>query len=127
MREALQDCVDVLYDVTRKFGYKQFAPEFLRAFEVLRNSREALAQTEPVELTDETVTIPVETWDAVLRLVNASNELDHHAEEYDFDDGMGRGAQQTFWDDFSGALIDMNEVIATHEAKTTEVQHERAE
>jgi len=71
-----------------------------------------------VELTDEdSVIVEAETWDALRRLVNVSDELDHHAEEYDFDDGMGRGAQQCFWDDFSGALMEASDAIAAHEAK----------
>ena len=77
-------------------------------------AREALAQQPAavVELTDDRVVITVETLDAMMKLVNAANELDHHAEEYDFDDGMGRGAAQCFWDDFSRALIDASDVIA---------------
>lgn len=37
-------------------------------------------------------------------LVAASKRLSEEAEEYHFEDGMGRGAIQTYWDDFEAAL-----------------------
>lgn len=37
-------------------------------------------------------------------LVAACNRLSYEAEEYTFDDGMGRGALQDYWDEFEAAL-----------------------
>lgn len=37
-------------------------------------------------------------------LVAACNRLDAEAEEYNFDDGMGRGAQLDYWYEFDWAL-----------------------
>lgn len=48
--------------------------------------------------------VPIEVGEAFDRLERACYELDHHAEEYDFDDGSGRGASQSFWDDLTRAL-----------------------
>jgi hypothetical protein len=37
-------------------------------------------------------------------LVAACNRLSAEAEEYEFEDGLGRGAQQGYWDAFEDAL-----------------------
>lgn len=54
--------------------------------------REALAQRE--------AHVPV----AYERLLNAADALYHASEEYEFDDGLGRGAPQEFWDELGTAL-----------------------
>lgn len=57
-------------------------------------------------------------------LVAACNRLSAEAEEFDFDDGLGRGAQQAFWDEFESALEHASEAIdeankTTHRIHTT--------
>lgn len=39
------------------------------------------------------------------------NRLSEEAEEYNFDDGMGRGALQNYWDEFEDALEKARDVI----------------
>lgn len=48
--------------------------------------------------------IPLSSVSGIAALIQACNRLSDEAEEYDFDDGMGRGALQTYWDDFEAAL-----------------------
>lgn len=44
-------------------------------------------------------------------LVAACNRLSNEAEEYTFDDGMGRGALQSYWDEFESALERAREAL----------------
>lgn len=44
-------------------------------------------------------------------LIAACNRLSAETEEYDFDDGMGRGALQDYWDEFEDALEKAREVL----------------
>lgn len=44
-------------------------------------------------------------------LVAACNRLSAESEEFDFDDGMGRGVQQAYWDEFESALEQATEAI----------------
>ena len=44
-------------------------------------------------------------------LVAACNRLSGEAEEFDFDDGLGRGAPQAYWDEFEDALEQAAEAI----------------
>lgn len=44
-------------------------------------------------------------------LVAACNRLSAEAEEFDFEDGMGRGALQSYWDEFELALERAQEVL----------------
>lgn len=48
-------------------------------------------------------------------LVAACNRLQAEAEEYQFDDGMGRGAMQSYWDEFEDALEKARDVIGENE------------
>lgn len=48
-------------------------------------------------------------------LIAACNRLSAEAEEYDFDDGMGRGAMQSYWDEFEDALEKARDVIGENE------------
>lgn len=57
-------------------------------------------------------------------LVAACNRLSAEAEEFDFDDGLGRGAQQAYWDEFESALEHAMEAVdasnqTTHRILTT--------
>lgn len=45
-------------------------------------------------------------------LVAACNRILAEAEEYDFDDGMGVGILQSYWDEFQNALELANEELA---------------
>ena len=44
-------------------------------------------------------------------LVSACHRLSAESEEYDFDDGLGRGAQQAYWDEFDSALERASEAL----------------
>ena len=44
-------------------------------------------------------------------LIAACNRLSGEAEEFDFDDGLGRGAPQAYWDEFEDALEQAAEAI----------------
>ena len=44
-------------------------------------------------------------------LVSACHRLSAESEEYDFDDGLGRGAQQAYWDEFDSALERAGEAL----------------
>lgn len=44
-------------------------------------------------------------------LIAACNRLSAESEEYDFDDGLGRGVQQTYWDEFEQSLERATEAI----------------
>ena len=44
-------------------------------------------------------------------LIAACNRLSGEAEEFDFDDGLGRGAPQAYWDEFEDTLEQAAEAI----------------
>lgn len=48
-------------------------------------------------------------YDALRRVATAADKLSFEAQEYDFDDGLGQGAPQSFWDDLSEALDEFDQ------------------
>ena len=42
--------------------------------------------------------------EALKTVVNAARNLVFESEEYEFDDGLGRGAPQSYWDELDSAL-----------------------
>jgi len=56
----------------------------------------------------------------VAKLIAACERLSSEAEEYDFPDGMGRGAPQDYWDEFEEALEAVKEAHPSPEAERIE-------
>ena len=103
LSDALQEATDVAHE-----ALSHPMPDTLQAEKAWKRFELALANPTRVE--------DVDIGEAELyrlnQIADAAEKLSFAAEEYDFDDGLGMGAPQEYWDALSQALEPTADVIA---------------